>query len=299
MPHRGCGDAHAPGGRVLLTPSRRPLTRSMTAAATAAAVSSTSLQKHRLVSPGTTPARAPSSGFAARSVASCVAAAVAGFQRVVGLVVLRHETATSRRVLVFLRAYENTADQAPFASLLVHLKELINVVHVIDGATRPRRKLLGLRWLAPVLLEELAPCAIIVCPRVVISVNLPNDKIFAPLLPLAWGRRSGRRRLRVRRPGVRRRERLRGRRALRMLRDRRRTGFLWQGGRPRSRRRRGWPWLLRRRRWPWLCRRRLCRRRPRAYVVGPQAGAMIGVWRRHAAVAPHPPPTLPPAGCNS
>ena len=62
----------------------------------------------------------------------------------VGLIVLRHETATSRRVLVFLRAYENTADQAPFASLLVHLKELTNVVDVLDGATRTRRKPLGL-----------------------------------------------------------------------------------------------------------------------------------------------------------
>ena len=80
-------------------------------------------------------------------------------------VVLSHENPSSRQVLVFLHTYENTTDQAPFASLIVHLPELLDVVGVADGATRNGRKPLGLSSHAPVFLEAVGPCASIVCPR--------------------------------------------------------------------------------------------------------------------------------------
>ena len=80
-------------------------------------------------------------------------------------VVLSHENPTSRQVLVFLWIYENTTDHAPFASLIVHLKELTNVVGVDDGATRNSLKPLCRSSLAPVSLEAVGPCASIVCPR--------------------------------------------------------------------------------------------------------------------------------------
>ena len=80
-------------------------------------------------------------------------------------VVLSHENLSSRQVLVFLRMYENTTDHAPFASLIVHLPELSNVVGVEDSATRNSFKLLVLSSLAPVFLEAVGPCGSIVCPR--------------------------------------------------------------------------------------------------------------------------------------
>ena len=80
-------------------------------------------------------------------------------------VVLSHENPSSRQVLVFLHTYENTTDQAPFASLIVHLPELLDVVGIEDVATRNSLKPPWPSSLAPVLLEAVGPCASIVCPR--------------------------------------------------------------------------------------------------------------------------------------
>ena len=101
---------------------------------------------------------------------------VTGFQGVVDAVVLLYRPPAVTQRLVLRRTGEDAPNDAPALRLVVHLPELVDVVHKLDGATRNVFELFHRGTRLITFLQTIREAAIVILPPTVL-VELPLDNV--------------------------------------------------------------------------------------------------------------------------